>query len=227
MKKPMPYVAAWLLFLAATPALSQVAVQITPYAGALSLPEEVYSGSINGSDFTTRFHPASAAVLGARVTGWLGRHFAFEADGWRAMSPVLQSQAAAGDILLSRYLSPPPRDSVHYLALGARMLLNAPLPWKAVSLHFSAGISRLFRQGESLHPRGRFETPSDTTNVSFPVGIGTRVRVIRNLSLRLDLETVLATGSFSHFWIPTPTRSLKSRGLMVSVGVTIPVVGVR
>src|SRR5256885_7743078 len=92
----------WLLLAAvAPPAFSQVAVEITPYAGALSLPEEVYSGTIDGGNFTTRFHPASTPVLGAKVTGWLGRHFGFEADAWRAMSPVLQSQAAAGDIFLS------------------------------------------------------------------------------------------------------------------------------
>src|SRR5690348_18491805 len=32
-----------------------------------------YSGTIDGGDFTTRFQPASAPVLGAKVTGWLGR----------------------------------------------------------------------------------------------------------------------------------------------------------
>src|SRR5205823_4320749 len=98
---------------------------------------------------------------------------------------------------------------------------------KAVSLHFSAGIARLFRQGESLHPRGRFETPTDTTNVWFPVGIGARVRMIRSVLLRLDLETALATGSWSHFWLPTPTRSLKSRGLMIAAGFVIPIFGTR
>ena len=219
--------ASLLMLVAAPAAFSQVAVQVTPYAGALSLPEEVYSGTLDGGNFTTRFHPASAGVLGAKLTGWFGRHVGVEADAWRAMSPVLQSQAAAGDIFNSPYLSPPPRDSVHYAAVGARVLLNAPLPWKGVSLHFSAGIARLFREGEALHARGRFETPTDTTNVSFPIGIGTRIRIVENVALRLDLETALATGSFSHFWIPTPTRSLKSRGLMISAGLAIPIVGVR